>query len=109
MKLTHILEAGSGFRVLETTERSQTALFVLEAGEQSSNEPNVHEESDQTLVVLKGELTAEVAGERATMKAGDAVLVPAGTPHRFSNSGEQPAITFTIYAAPAYPPNEKSD
>ncbi len=28
MKLTHIFEAGTGFRVLDTTERSQTGLLT---------------------------------------------------------------------------------
>ncbi len=51
MKLTHIFEAGTGFRVIDTTERSQTAVLTLEA---TSEKPSRHEESDQTLIVLEG-------------------------------------------------------
>lgn len=108
MKLTHIFEAGTGFRVLETTERSQTGLLTLEAGESSSDKPSVHDESDQTLIVLQGELTAEIGRERAGMKVGDAVLVPARTPHKFTNSGAERATTFSVYARPAFPPDKKS-
>jgi len=43
MNLTHIFAAGSGFRVLDTTERSQTGLLTLEPGEATDvdlNEPS---------------------------------------------------------------------
>ena len=84
MKLTHIFEAGSGFKILETTKRSQTGLLTLEPGEASSDEPSVHDESDQVLVVLQGMVTGEIGRERKEMKVGDAVVVAAGTPHNLS-------------------------
>lgn len=76
MYLTRIFEAGTGFRVIDTTERSQTGLLTLEP-EASNDDPSVNKESDQTLVVLEGELTAEVGSESAIMQAGHAILVPA--------------------------------
>ncbi len=109
MKLTHIFQAGSGFRVIDTTELSQTGLLTLEAGESSSDKPSVHAKSDQTLILLKGKLRAEIGEETAQMESGDAVLVPAKTPHKFTNTGEERATTFSVYAEPAYPPDKKSD
>lgn len=109
MKLTHIFAAGSGFRVLDTTERSQTGLLTLAPGESSSDKPSRHEESDQTLVLLAGELRAEIGDEQVVMEDGDAVLVPAKTPHRFVNTGRSRATTFSVYARPAFPPNDKSE
>lgn len=109
MKLTHIFQAGTGFKVLDTTERSQTGLLALEPGESSSEKPSVHAGSDQVLIVLQGELTAEIDGESAVMKNGDAIAVPAKTPHRFTNTGRDRAITFSVYAGPAFPPDKKSD
>jgi|GEM_PF-633216 len=109
MKLTHIFQAGTGFKVLETTERSQTGLLTLESGESSSETPSTHAESDQVLVLLEGELTAEIGEESAGMKKGDAVLVPARTPHKFTNSGRERAVTFSVYAGPAFPPDKESD
>lgn len=109
MKLTHIFQAGTGFRVLETTERSQTGLLTLEPGESSSDDPSRHAESDQILVVLQGEVTAEIADESAVMKIGDAVVVPAKTPHKFINNGQDRAVTFSVYALPAFPPDKKSN
>ncbi len=109
MRLTHIFQVGTGFRVLETTKRSQTGLLTLEAGEATGDKPSTHQNSDQTLIVLKGEITAEVGQEKAAMREGDAVLVSAKTPHRFINTGTDRAITFSVYALPAFPPDEKSD
>ena len=109
MKLTNIFQAGTGFRVLGTTERSQTGLLTLEPGEATGDKPSTHAESDQVLVVFQGELTAEVGGETEVMDIGDAVTVPAKTPHRFINTGRERAITFSVYALPAFPPDKKSD
>jgi mannose-6-phosphate isomerase-like protein (cupin superfamily) len=30
-------------------------------------------------------------------------LIPAGTPHRFTNKARKPAVTFNVYAPPEYP------
>ncbi len=109
MNVTHIFAAGSGFRVLETTERSQTGLLTLEPGESSSEKPSIHKDSDQTLILLVGELRAEIGDEQAILEDGDAVLVPAKTPHRFTNTGKSRATTFSVYARPAFPPNEQSE
>ncbi len=109
MKITHILQAGSGFKVLETTQRSQTGLLTLDRDEASSDDPSVHDASDQVLVVLQGVVTAEIGGERKELKVGDAVVVPAKTPHRFVNRGEERAVTFSVYAGPAFPPDKESD
>ncbi len=109
MKLTHIFEAGTGFKILETTERSQTGLLTLEVGEATGETPSTHAESDQVLIILQGELTAEIGGESEVLDIGDAVTVPAKTPHRFINTGHERAITFSVYALPAFPPDKQSD
>lgn len=109
MKLTHIFEAGTGFRVLDTTERSQTGLLTLEAGEATGEKPSTHAQSDQVLVVpARRSDRRSRRGERGP-KEGDAVTVPAKTPHRFINTGRDRAITFSVYALPAFPPDKKSD
>jgi mannose-6-phosphate isomerase-like protein (cupin superfamily) len=100
--MTNIYSAHKGFKILETTRRSQTATMTLDPGESSSKRPNTHPESDQVLIVLEGKLTAEISGKRSEMKKGDAVTVPAGTPHKFTNAGGECAVTFSVYSPPAY-------
>ncbi|MEP7071427.1 MAG: cupin domain-containing protein [Verrucomicrobiota bacterium] len=108
MNLTHIFAAGRGFRILDTTERSQTGVLTLEPGESSSDKPSTHSESDQTLILLAGELRAEIGEEKTLLEDGDAVLVPARTPHRFVDTGKSLATTFSVYARPAFPPNHNN-
>lgn len=103
MNLANIGDATDWFEVLQTTSRSQTAVMTLQPGGKSSEEFNSHPDSDQVLLVLEGEVLAEVSGESATMKKGDVLIVPKGEKHRISNSGTQRAVTFSVYAPPAYP------
>jgi mannose-6-phosphate isomerase-like protein (cupin superfamily) len=100
--MTNIYSAHKGFKILETTRRSQTATMMLDPGESSSEKPNTHPDSDQVLIVLEGKVVAEISGKRSEMKKGDAVTVPAGTPHKFTNAGSERAVTFSVYSPPAY-------
>jgi mannose-6-phosphate isomerase-like protein (cupin superfamily) len=103
VNLANVSDAKDWFEVLQTTERSQTAVMTLEPDGQSGEELNSHPESDQVLLVLEGEVFAEVSGQTATMKKGDVVIVRKGKKHRFSNRTQQRAVTFSVYAPPAYP------
>jgi len=100
--MTNVYSAGKGFKIIGTTRRSQSASMTLELGESSSQKPNTHPESDQVLIVLEGKLTAEISGKRTEMNKGDAITVPAGTPHKFTNAGRERAVTFSVYSPPAY-------
>lgn len=103
MFLTKLDEKTEWFEVLDTTNRSQTAVMNLAPGQASGDEPESHDASDQVLVVLEGEVLAEVADERSRVPAGHVVVIPAGVPHRLQNPGPVMARTFSVYAPPAYP------
>lgn len=107
MLLNKLHGASAWFQVLETTDRCQTAVMKLAPGEASGDEPEQHDQSDQVLLVLEGEVVAEVGKETAWMVAGDVVVIPAGTRHRFHNEGKITVRTFNVYAPPAYPPGER--
>ena len=108
MNIANIHEAKDRlFQVLQTTKLSQTAVMSLPSGGQSSEEMNVHKKSDQILLVMEGEVRAEVAAEKKTLREGDICVVPAGTPHRFVNDGKKTALTFNVYTPPEYAADEK--
>jgi len=107
MNLANLQQSTEFFEVLQTTERSQTAVMTLAPGGASSSEPNIHPKSDQVVLLVDGELTAEIGEETRRMRSGDIVIVPAGTPHKFTNSGKAEAKAFSTYAPPAYPAKKK--
>lgn len=39
-----------------------------------------------------------MAGKEQDVKAGDLVIVPAGTKHQFINTGPTPLILYTVYS-----------
>ncbi len=102
MKRANIRDASSWFDVLITTERTQAAVMRLEPGGASGESLKTHRTSDQVLLVLEGTVEAEVGGEKAQLRRGDLVIVPAGTPHRFRGAGSEAALTFNVYGPPAY-------
>ena len=52
---------------------------------------HVHPKQEETFEVLAGELEFRLGKRTFVAKAGDRVLVPAGTAHRFRNVGEETA------------------
>ena len=107
VKRANIYRTKDWFKVLQTTKHSQTAVMTLDAGQSTGDRPESHDTSEQVLLLIKGELSAEIAGRRSHMKAGDVVIISPRVKHKFTNPGHQPAVTFSVYSPPEYPPGEK--
>lgn len=95
-------EKGQPFKILKTTERSQLSLMTIPAGQTSINREG-HAASDQLLYVVEGRIEATIGDETRELRAGEAVLIPAGTPHRLRTLGRRSATSFNIHSPPAYP------
>ncbi|GEP45611.1 cupin domain-containing protein [Brevifollis gellanilyticus] len=108
MNISNIRESSEDFHLLETTGRTQSATMTLKPGEASSDQLEVHPHSDQVLLVLEGEVVAEVDGERQVMQKGDCITIPADVRHRFINEGHETVFTFTVYGPPAYETGDPS-
>jgi len=103
MNIANFLDALSeDFHLLQTTGRTQTATITLQPGEATSEDFNAHPHSEQTVVLLEGELVAEVGHEHHVLHGGESLIIPAGAPHRLRNDAQGPAFAFTVYAPPAY-------
>lgn len=107
LQVTNVHDAASWFQVHQTTKLSQTAVMTLKPHGESSEEMNTHEKSDQVVLVLEGEIAAEVGKSKRTLKTGDTCIIPAGTPHRLTNPGGTKAVTFSVYTPPEYPVDER--
>ena len=102
MQISNVYRGEKWFEVLQTISKTQTATMTLSPGKSSGPKGNEHPKSDQVLLVLEGELLAEIDSEKATLRRGDVVIVPAGAAHKFTNHSESKVITFNVYAPPAY-------
>ncbi len=106
-RVTNVHDVESWFQVLQTTRQSQTAVMTLKPHGESSEGMNTHEASDQVVLILDGEVEAEVGVAKRRLKKGDTCIIPAGTPHQLTNPGAQPAVTFNVYNPPEYSSHER--
>ncbi len=94
-------DATQPWRSLLAAERFAHHSFVnLDPGLPDRDAPHEMANRDQVLMVLEGEILAEVAEEKARMLPGTAVVIPAGVAHRILNGGRMAARTVTLTRAP---------
>jgi mannose-6-phosphate isomerase-like protein (cupin superfamily) len=83
--------------VLYTAKHCQLVVMALKPGEEIGAE--VHT-VDQFFRVEEGAGEAVLDGARTAIRAGFAVVVPAGTNHNIINTGSGPLKLYTLYAPP---------
>jgi mannose-6-phosphate isomerase-like protein (cupin superfamily) len=60
--------------------------------------PSLHRHPyEEVFVVQEGEATFVAGGEERVVRAGEVVIVPAGMPHSFVNSGDGPLRQLDIH------------
>ena len=84
-------------KVLYTAQHCQLVVMALNPKEEIGME--VHK-LDQFFRVEEGSGEAVLDGVRSAIRAGFAVIVPAGTNHNIINSGKVPLKLYTLYAPP---------
>ena len=84
-------------RVLYTAQHCQLVLMSLRPKEEIGAE--VHR-LDQFFRVEEGSGEAVLDGVRTAVRAGFAVLVPAGTKHNIINTGSGSLKLYTVYSPP---------
>ena len=84
-------------QVLYTAKNCQLVLMALNPGEEIGAE--VHT-LDQFFRVEQGNGQAILDGVTTAIRAGFAVLVPAGARHNIVNTGAEPLKLYTLYAPP---------
>jgi mannose-6-phosphate isomerase-like protein (cupin superfamily) len=84
-------------RVLYTARNCQLVVMSLKPQEDIGAE--VHQ-LDQFFRVEAGHGETEIDGVRTVIRAGFAVIVPAGARHNIINTGSEPLKLYTLYAPP---------
>ena len=90
-------------RVLFTGAREQLVVMALAPGEQIGRE--IHDGVDQFFRIEEGIARFDFGpGEERIVRAGDAVMVPAGTVHNVVNASSTKTLRlYTIYSPPQHP------
>jgi quercetin dioxygenase-like cupin family protein len=85
---------GMRWEITRSTEETAGEVFEsthwYDAREPGPN-VHVHPNSDDTFEVIDGTLEVCIDGEWRSVRAGEAVTVPAGAPHTFRNASDQTA------------------
>lgn len=95
------LENDNFRKVLNTTELSQVVAMSLKAGEEIGEE--VHDENDQIFLIAGGTAEVLIGGDTRELVAGDLTVVPAGTNHNVTNTGDDDLKLITIYSPSHHP------
>jgi mannose-6-phosphate isomerase-like protein (cupin superfamily) len=90
-------------QVLFTGKHAQLVVMCLQPREEIGNE--VHADVDQFFRIEEGAAKFVFNGtEEHRVRAGDAVVVPAGTYHNVINaSASKPLKLYTVYSPPNHP------
>ena len=88
-------------QVLYTAKRCQLVVMALKPKEEIGSE--VHK-LDQFFRVEEGSGDAVLDGVRTPIRAGFAIVVPAGATHNIINTGSTPLKLYTLYS----PPNHRN-
>ena len=84
-------------RVLYTAAHCQLVVMSLAPSEEIGEE--VHD-VDQFFRIESGTGSVAIDGVRTPLKAGSAIVVPAGARHNVINEGSAPLRLYTLYAPP---------
>jgi len=57
---------------------------------------------EEILIVLEGEVTLTAGDRELVAGPGDVVIVPADTPHAFTNTGDGPLRQIDIHLSPSF-------
>ncbi|MBV8034535.1 cupin domain-containing protein [Roseateles sp.] len=81
-----------------TAARQMGASFDIVAPGQQSCPYHFHHAEEEMFIVIQGQGTLRVAGERLPIKAGDVITIPAGPdyPHHIINTSDAPLHYLSI-------------
>jgi transcriptional regulator with XRE-family HTH domain len=83
-------------------EHLQVMVGEFERGGSTGDEPYVHGDSEELLVVLEGIVHLQLGTEVFELAEGDSIDYRSSTPHRLVNAGEGTAEVMWIISPPSY-------
>jgi quercetin dioxygenase-like cupin family protein len=97
-------DEGARAEVLHESERLWSQVVCLQGTQ--AHGPVSDPASDGILVVLAGEVAAQVGKGRARMRQWETVVVPAGTELTLRNASPEPGVVLLVVAPPPASPTD---
>lgn len=102
--------AGERFAVLigrhnssGAAKQQTVAMVALSPGK--SSDTHFHKEREESYFFVEGFGTADIDGQKVSVKAGDLVFAHAGEKHQFINNGSSD-LKYIVFTAPSWVPED---
>jgi len=96
-------DQASHYQLLTPSTRGPFEVLSLElAASAASGDVALGHDSDELLLVLSGDIEAEVAGRTYGLSAGDSVYLQRNVPHRVINRGTKVAEILMVISPPSF-------
>jgi mannose-6-phosphate isomerase-like protein (cupin superfamily) len=80
-----------------------SGLCIIFVDAEPGRGPSLHTHPyEEVLIILEGQATLDDGDEKRDVGAGDVVLIPAGQPHGFVNSGPGRLRQIDIHVSPSF-------
>jgi mannose-6-phosphate isomerase-like protein (cupin superfamily) len=80
-----------------------SGLCIIFVDAEPGRGPSLHTHPyEEVLIILEGQATLDDGHGRRPVQAGDIVLIPAGQPHGFVNSGDGRLRQIDIHVSPGF-------
>ena len=97
------LPATETARELVGADHGDVGVCVILVDAPPGRGPSLHRHPyEEVFVVQEGEATFVAGGEERVVRGGEIVIVPAGMPHKFVNSGDGPLRQLDIHVSPRF-------
>jgi mannose-6-phosphate isomerase-like protein (cupin superfamily) len=87
-------------RLVDRSAGSDTVTVLVNVFTDGEAVPEHVHDVEEVLLVRAGACTVTVAGRQEAARAGDAVIVPPGTPHAIEHDGTQRCEVVAVLASP---------
>lgn len=88
-------------KVIYTDNQTQLVLMSIKPGDDIDRE--THQNITQFVRIEKGSCVAYLADKQYRLKAGDAIIIPAGTEHYIKNTSNKTLKLYSLYSPAEHP------
>lgn len=99
MDLESLYAPYEDFRMGRQETGRQTTVIRLEPGVSTGSEWSNESAGGQMVLMLEGEMTAEIGDERRVVAKGGTLVIGEGVSFRLINEGKEPATAFAVPAS----------